>query len=256
MNKNNSQAPVIAVGGLVFNCNGDILLLKTHKWGGRYSIPAGKVEYRETLENALIREVMEETNLSIDNIRFFMNQEIIEDERFFKKAHFVSVNFTCRALTKNVKLNEESQDFIWTSPWKALEFDLNDPTRELISKWLDSGDRIMIKDLTIECIVGVNKDERERTQKIGVTAEISANTRKAAASGQLDDTIDYYDLSESLIELAKTNNYFLIETMAEDMAALILKYTKAFKVRIRIEKPAAIPNAHCAAVDITRRQSR
>lgn len=127
-----SDYPKVTVGALVENERGEVLLLQSHKWRGQLGIPSGKVERGERLIEALQREVMEETGLSIEDIQFLLLQEVIDHPDFHHAAHFVSINYRCRHRGGELRLNEEAQDALWSTLPKALELNLNEPTRELI----------------------------------------------------------------------------------------------------------------------------
>jgi len=252
--KTGEEYPLTTVGALIFNKKNQILFLKSKKWKGQYGIPSGKLVYGESIINGLKREIKEETNLDVNNIKFLLNQELIEPKDFFKKAHFISMNHTCRAKNNNVKLNYEAQSYKWIKTGNALKLKLNEPTKELIKYYLNLGykDKVIIKDLEIDCIVGIRKRERKEKQKIYVTLEIYTNTKKAAKTGNIKDAVNYSSIIKNIKNLAISQKYLLLETMAEDMAKLILKNKKVNKVDILIKKPKAVVKGKYAAVDICR----
>lgn len=126
--------PVATVGALIFHPdNDDVLMIHTHKWSGLWGIPGGKTKFGETSESALRREILEETGLEITDIRFVLVQDCIHSREFYKDAHFVLLNYTCRCTgPAAVRLNEEAQEFRWVSPAQALALPLNQPTRILL----------------------------------------------------------------------------------------------------------------------------
>jgi ADP-ribose pyrophosphatase YjhB (NUDIX family) len=131
--------PLVTVGALVFNAKGEVLLVKTHKWHNKYGLPGGKIEVGESAENALIRELKEETNLNIYNIEFVLVQDCIFSEEFYKPKHFVFLNYSC--YTNNpteIILNDEAQEYLWTNPHLALRLDLNQQTKILIDKVIEN----------------------------------------------------------------------------------------------------------------------
>lgn len=256
--KNDGKFPLITAGALIFNKKSQILLVKSDKWKGQYGIPAGKVHFGEKIVDGLEREIREETNLDIYDIKFLLRQEIINPKDFFKKAHFVSLNHTCKAKNTNVKLNWELQNYKWITTENALKLKLNKPTRELIEYYLKTvnKDKIVIKELEIECIVGVRKRERKEKQKVFVTIEIYTDTKKAARSSNIKDTINYSSMIKNIKKLIITKKYLLLETMAEDIAKMILRNKNANESRILIKKPKAIGKGKYAGVEITRCRSR
>src|SRR3989338_3788711 len=254
--RNNEKYPLITVGALIFNKKNKILFVKSNKWKGQYGIPAGKVHYGEKVIDGLRREIKEETDLDVYGIKFLLRQEIINPKDFFKKSHFVSFNHICKAKSMNVKLNNEAQSYKWVTAENALKLELNKPTKGLIQYYLKiiNRDKIIIKDLEIDCIVGVRKRERKEKQKILVTVEIFTNIEKAAKSSNIKDTINYSSIIKNIKKLITGKKYLLLETMAEDVAKLILKDKKANKARVLVKKPKAVPKGKYAAVEICRGQ--
>jgi ADP-ribose pyrophosphatase YjhB (NUDIX family) len=114
------------------------LLVRTRKWSNRWGIPGGKIKFGETSEDALRRELREETSLEIADIAFVMVQDCIHSTEFYRDAHFLLLNYTCRCQgTALVQLNDEAQAFQWVEPTAALVLDLNAPTRRLLETVLE-----------------------------------------------------------------------------------------------------------------------
>lgn len=128
-----ARAPVVTVGAAIFDGAGRVLMVRTHKWSRLWGIPGGKVKYGETCEDALRRELREETGLDVSEIRFALAQDCIRSEEFYREEHFVLLNYTCRTDSPEaVQLNEEAQEYRWVTLEEALRMDLNKPTRVLL----------------------------------------------------------------------------------------------------------------------------
>lgn len=118
-----------------------------------------------------------------------------------------------------------------------------------------SADKIFIRQLVFDAILGILPAEREQPQTVTVDITVFTNTQPAAKSQDIADTLNYADLAEQVMELTVDGKYLLIETLVEDLAALCLRQPHAGAVKIRVEKPQAVAAAHAVGVEIYRQQA-
>lgn len=130
------QFPEPCIGALIFNPENKILLVKTHKFRGDYAIPGGHVELGETVEQSVKREVKEETNLDVYGIEFLGVQDFIFDKIFWKKKHFVFLDFACKTNSSNVTLNDEGQEYVWISISEAMKLPVEPYSKNTIKVYL------------------------------------------------------------------------------------------------------------------------
>ena len=128
--------PEPTVGGLIFNPEGKLFLMRSHKWKDNYTMPGGHIEMGERIEEALIREIKEETNLDIYDIEFILHQEFIYDDAFWKKKHFIFFDFACKTGSTNVILNHEAQDYVWVGLDEAFELPMDQYTKRAIEGYV------------------------------------------------------------------------------------------------------------------------
>lgn len=126
--------PEPTVGVFIFNPDGEILLVRSHKWHGKYVVPGGHVELGERIEQAAVREAKEETGLDIYDLKFVNFQEFIYDESFWKKRHFIFFDYACKTDSLTVILNDEAQEHVWVKPEAALRLPVDTYTRRSIQK--------------------------------------------------------------------------------------------------------------------------
>jgi phosphoglycolate phosphatase-like HAD superfamily hydrolase/ADP-ribose pyrophosphatase YjhB (NUDIX family) len=125
--------PIATVGALIRDDAGRVLMIRTQKWSGLWGIPGGKIKWGEPSLDALRRELKEETGLDVTDIRFVMVQDCIHSKEFYRDAHFLLLNYTCRVNgPADVTLNDEAQEFRWATRDEALAMNLNQPTRTLL----------------------------------------------------------------------------------------------------------------------------
>ena len=100
--------PEPTVGILIFNSRGELLLIQSHKWHGKYGVPGGHIELGESAIESARREAKEETGFDLEDIQFLNWQECIYDEAFWEPRHFIFFDFTARAINDEVILNDEA----------------------------------------------------------------------------------------------------------------------------------------------------
>jgi nucleoside triphosphatase len=129
--------PEATVGALIVNSNGEILLVKSYKWGSKYTVPGGHIELGERSEVAVRREVKEEVGLEVEPVRILLVQEAIFPADYIKHEHYIFLDYLCRATSSTVKLDgKEIQDYVWTDPNDALQLELESFTRNLVEEYV------------------------------------------------------------------------------------------------------------------------
>jgi nucleoside triphosphatase len=135
------QFPEPTVGVFIFNQQGELLLLQSHKWPGVHVIPGGHVELGERIEEAAVREAKEETGLDIYDLEFITFQQFIYDPAFWKHRHFIFFDYAAKTDSMDVVLNDEAQEYIWIEPKEALGLELDTYTRISIEAYLRKNGR-------------------------------------------------------------------------------------------------------------------
>ncbi len=113
-------------------------------------------------------------------------------------------------------------------------------------------DRIVIRDLELRGIIGINDWEREHRQDILVNLELEVDTRAAAASDDIADSLNYRTLTKAVATLVDGSSFQLIEALAQAIARLAIVEFGARAVRVRVEKPGALRWARSVGVEIVR----
>ncbi len=113
-------------------------------------------------------------------------------------------------------------------------------------------DYIYIRDLAVNCIVGINPRERVEPQTVLVNIRLACDLSPAAASDDIADTVNYKTLKDELVAHLAASSYFLIETMAQAVADICLAKPGVERVRVSIDKPDALTGARSVAVEIER----
>lgn len=103
---------LVSVAGLVTNEEGNILLVKS-PWRG-WEYPGGLIEPGETFQQALHREIREESGVEVEITGFVGICKNVEKD-------IVNIDFTCRYVSGTLTTSEESTDVIWATPEQAME---------------------------------------------------------------------------------------------------------------------------------------
>lgn len=115
-------------------------------------------------------------------------------------------------------------------------------------------DIIFIDTLTLDARIGVHLHEKAAPQPIHIDLELGVDTRPAAHSDQLNDTVDYAAITSACAQLCLSHHFELVETLAQRIADLCLMDERVQQVSVRIAKPQAIALARGVGVQIVRRR--
>ena len=116
-------------------------------------------------------------------------------------------------------------------------------------------DQIAIRDLEVFYRVGVPEPERAQPQRLLLTIELEHDFTLAAQSDDLEKTINYFSLSRRLLTFGEGRHWKLIETLAVDLSALILREFKPERVTVEVKK-FILPEAQWVSVRVRRPSSR
>jgi nucleoside triphosphatase len=132
--------PEATVGALIVDDKGEILLVRSYKWGRKYIVPGGHIELGERSEAAIKREVKEEVGLEVEPVRLLLIQEAIYPTDYIKHEHYIFLDYLGRTHESKVELDgDEIQEHIWMLPKDALQLDLEIFTRNLVHAYLKLG---------------------------------------------------------------------------------------------------------------------
>lgn len=113
-------------------------------------------------------------------------------------------------------------------------------------------DKIVIDDLLLRCIVGINEDERENKQDVVINLTLFADLSMAEESDCIDDAVNYRSVTKRIIDYVEESSFLLVEALAASIARIILSEFPVAKVRVKVEKPGALRFARSVGVEIER----
>ena len=113
-------------------------------------------------------------------------------------------------------------------------------------------DRIIIKDLLLRGIIGINDWEREKRQDILINITLSGDLRAAGESDKIEDAINYRTLTKKIIQHVEESARYTVEALAADITKLCLSAEGVQRAQVRVEKPGALRFANSVGVEIER----
>ena len=122
----------------------------------------------------------------------------------------------------------------------------------------DDGTQLMAKDiifiegLEIETIIGVYEHERDIKQKVVLDIEMTLPESNASSSDDLRHTVDYDAVSKLVTSYVIDTQYQLIESLAEQVASLVLGAFATDSLKLKLSKPGAVKNAKSVGLIILR----
>ena len=113
-------------------------------------------------------------------------------------------------------------------------------------------DRIFLRGLEVECIIGFIEWERRIKQTVVIDLELPVDCRRASQTDEVTDTLDYKKVAKRVIAFVETSEFKLVETLAQRLALLVLSEFALEWVRVSINKPGAIRGSRDVGVTIER----
>jgi dihydroneopterin aldolase len=113
-------------------------------------------------------------------------------------------------------------------------------------------DIIYLNDLRIDTVIGIYDWERRITQTVSFDLEMATDIRRAASSDSIEDTLDYKAVAKRLISFVGESKFQLVETLAEQVAGIILNEFNVPWVRVRLNKKGAVRYAGDVGIIIER----
>jgi len=117
---------------------------------------------------------------------------------------------------------------------------------------MTSSDRIFLRGLEIDCIIGFIEWERRIKQTVVIDLELPVDCRRAALTDEVADTVDYKKVSKRIIAFVEASEFKLVETLAHRMAMLIIEEFGVEWVRLSVNKPGAIRGSRDVGITLER----
>ena len=113
-------------------------------------------------------------------------------------------------------------------------------------------DRIFLRELTTQAIIGVYEWERRVKQTVSIDLEIPCDVRRAAAADEIEATVNYKKVAKRILEFIARSEFHLVETLAERTALMVLEEFNLDWIRLTLNKPGAVRGSKDVGVMIER----
>ena len=127
--------PILAVSAAIIR-DGRVFIARRARGPalGVWTMPGGMVEAGETLSEALVREILEETSMTIEPVVLAGHREVVvRDDDGKVSRHFVILCFASRWVSGETKLNDELDDFKWVRPSDLRELKTTEGLDEIVA---------------------------------------------------------------------------------------------------------------------------
>jgi 8-oxo-dGTP diphosphatase len=131
---NENKRFFVALKGAIFNKNKFLIIKRSNKTRGEHGFwefPGGRMEFGETPEETLGRELLEEVGLEVEIIKPLNTWSLLRDEN----TQIVGITYLCKAVSSEVILSEEHVDFAWVTFEDIRNYNIKPNIIEQIERW-------------------------------------------------------------------------------------------------------------------------
>ena len=113
-------------------------------------------------------------------------------------------------------------------------------------------DIVFIRDLRVDTVVGIYDWERRIRQTVILDLDMGTDIRRAAKSDRIDDTLDYKAVAKRVMQYVGEQEFQLVETLAENVAAIVMSEFKVPWIKVTLHKPGAVSGSKSVGIIIER----
>ena len=113
-------------------------------------------------------------------------------------------------------------------------------------------DKVFIKGLEVEGIIGIFQWEREVKQINSIDIEMDFDNKRAAISDEINDALNYKLVGKRITSFVENSQFKLVESLAEKVAKIILKEFPVSRVKVTLSKPGALRGSESVGISIVR----
>lgn len=111
---------------------------------------------------------------------------------------------------------------------------------------------VFVRDLVLSCSIGVHVHEKDSHQRVRVNLDLAVGEGDQPLGDDIQNVVCYEAIVKGVRAITQRGHINLVETLAEDIAAMCLEDRRVQSVRVRVEKLDVIPDATSVGVEIER----
>lgn len=111
---------------------------------------------------------------------------------------------------------------------------------------------VFVRDLVVDASIGVYSHEREAKQRVRVNVDLAVREHAGPIADELANVVSYEDITHGVEAIVDRGHINLVETLADEIAAMCLEDPRVRSVRVRVEKLDVFANAESVGVEIER----
>lgn len=109
-------------------------------------------------------------------------------------------------------------------------------------------DKVIIRDLRANAVIGTLEHERSRPQELRATLELELDLSGAGAADDLTLSVDYSEIERRALEIMENSRFRLVEALGSALGKMLLEYAPVRRAGVRIEKPRALRSSQVEIV--------